>query len=323
LGPFEFVYWLGYRLDRYMGRKKAKSLPVSVISIGNLTLGGTGKTPLAISLSLKARERGINSCVLTRGYKGNLKGPVLVRPEMSAKDVGDEALLIAKKGIAVVKCPDRYEAGLYALRNLHPAPDLFIMDDGYQHWRLKRDLDILLLNGVKPFGKGKMLPVGDLREPIKEIKRAGIIVLTKCERITDALQKEIREHNPNAPLYSAPYEPLHIADANGKTYPLEWLRGKEVMAFCGIGEPSSFKETLTRAGAVVKGFRAFGDHHRYTPADTLALARKAKKLNVLWILTTEKDIMRLAGGPFHALAAGLKPPEAFYDEVFGKIAEAR
>lgn len=325
MGPFEFLYWLGYGLDRKIGGRAAKSLPVEVVSIGNLALGGTGKTPLAIALAQKARQRGFMPCVLTRGYKGKLKGPVTVTPDMSAEDAGDEALLIARRGIPVVKSPDRYEAGLHALKMLTPSPDLFIMDDGYQHWRLKRDLNILLLNGKKPFGKGRLLPFGDLREPIREIKRADIIVLTKCGDIPESLLKEIRRYNPGAPVFAASYKPAGVADLSGRTYPVDLLEGKDVYAFCGIGEPASFKETLIEAGAVLKGFRAFRDHQRYTPGDIEALAREAKKTNALWILTTEKDIIKLgragAGHLFHALIAGIKPPQAFYDEAFKRLAE--
>jgi tetraacyldisaccharide 4'-kinase len=316
VGPLESLYWLGYRLDRRFGLNKAKNLPVKVISIGNLTLGGTGKTPLAIALAQRATKRGIKPCILTRGYKGTLKGPVLVTPDMKPEDAGDEVLLMAKKGLMVIKCPDRYEGGLFALKHLSPAPDLFILDDGYQHWGLKRDTDILLLNGKQPFGNRGLLPLGDLREPIKETKRADIILLTRIKEIPKPVEEEIRLHNPRAPIYAAVYEPAHIADCRGKVYTLNSLKGKEVLAFCGIGEPASFRNTLEETGAIVKELMVFRDHHRFTGAEIRKIKNRAKKQGAEWILTTEKDIIRLgACEGIHAVAVKLSPPEDFYKEA--------
>jgi tetraacyldisaccharide 4'-kinase len=162
--PLELLYYLGYSVHRGYGTKTQKRLPARVISIGNITLGGTGKTPAAIALTYEAKQRGFAPCILTRGYGGKAKGPCFVSrgegPLLNAYDAGDEAFLMAEKlkGIPVVKGPDRYEAGMFALRNLrvqtaHSQSEwIFILDDGFQHWGLFRDMDILLLDGMNPFG---------------------------------------------------------------------------------------------------------------------------------------------------------------------------
>lgn len=326
MGPFEFLYYLGYRLDKGWGKKRAKSLPRPVISVGNITLGGTGKTSLTTAIAMRAQDWGIMACVLTRGYKGKLAGPVLIKPGMKEEETGDEPLLMAQKGICVVKCPDRYKGGLYALDNLKPAPDLFILDDGYQHWRLKRDLDVLIISADDPWGGEKMLPFGRLREPVSQIKRADLIIVNKCAEVAPFLEKEIRNHNQKAPIYPASYKPAHVLDTERNEYPLSWFRNKELYAFSGIGEPLSFRKTLAGTGAIIKEFRAFRDHHRFTMQDLDEIKRAAKGAGAMWIITTEKDIMRLArrgdgysGEGMYALSVELGVTDAFYGDIFKRL----
>ena len=332
MGLFETIYYLGYRLDKSRKSKDARSLPAKVISVGNLTTGGTGKTSLVVSLARFLSDNGRHVAVLTRGYKGSLPGPALITPEMSAEEAGDEPLMMASKlqGIPVLKGANRYDAGIYsgtlARQSNTAPPGLFILDDGFQHWRLKRDLDILLLSATDPFYLEKLIPVGSLREPPSAMKRADIIVVSKTMDIPETFEKEIRKYNPHAPIYPAWYEAGRVAaQGSGDSYPAEWLRGKEVFAFAGIGEPYSFRQSLEEAGAVIKGFMEFRDHHMFSESDINRIKKKAKGA---WIITTEKDIMRLgksfaiasnngeAGvAGFHCLSVKMRTGQGFFDEV--------
>jgi tetraacyldisaccharide 4'-kinase len=350
--PLELLYYLGYAVHRGYGTKKQKRLPARVISIGNITLGGTGKTPATIALIHEAKQRGFMPCVLTRGYGGKAKGPCLVSrgegPLMNAYDAGDEAFLMAEKlkGIPVVKGQNRYEAGMFALRNLrvqtaHTQPEwIFILDDGFQHWGLFRDTDILLVDGMNPFGNRKLLPLGYLREPVSEMSRADIIVITNTpplypsplrgegkgggERTSSSeimgLMKEIKQDNPTAPVFFSEHRPAGFTTVAGDSHPLEWAKGREVYAFCGIGNPQSFSKTLASTGAAIKGLKTFRDHYRFSPDDMKTIAADAEKAGAAWIVTTEKDIMRLRGFDLPenlvALAIEFSAEKKFYDRVF-------
>ena len=350
--PLELLYYLGYAVHRGYGTKKQKRLPSRVISIGNITLGGTGKTPAAIALTHEAKQRGFMPCILTRGYGGKAKGPCFVSrgegPLMNAYDAGDEAFLMAEKlkGIPVVKGQNRYEAGMFAIGKLgvqtgHPASEwIFILDDGFQHWGLFRDRDILLVDGMDPFGNRKLLPLGYLREPVSEISRADIIVITNTpplypsplrgegkgggesrqrSEITE-LMKEIKQHNPTAPVFFSDHRPVGFTTVAGDPYPLEWAKGREVYAFCGIGNPQSFSKTLASTGADIKCLKTFRDHYRFSPDDMKTIAADAEKTGAAWIVTTEKDIMRLRGFDLPenlvALAIEFSAEKKLYDRVF-------
>ena len=325
MGLFEFIYYLGYRYSRRRGLKKRKTLPnCKVISAGNLTTGGTGKTSLAISIALELEKQGRKPAILTRGYKGRLEGPAIVAPGMKERDTGDEPLLMARhfagriKDIPVIKCANRYEAGLYGLAALTPRPDVFILDDGFQHWGLKRNMDILLLSATDPFYGEKLIPIGSLREPASAMRRADIIVVSKCREVPADFLDEIRRYNKAAPVFPAWYEADGVVGTSGETYPLESLSGREVYAFSGIGEPGSFRDSLTEAGAVIKNFKAFRDHHRFSPNDIDRIRRHA---GGLWIMTTEKDIMRLdpPGSGIYALSVRLAATDGFYSEITKRL----
>jgi tetraacyldisaccharide 4'-kinase len=322
MGLFEFIYYLGYRAKTAYDLKRQRRLPARVISIGNITSGGTGKTPAAIAIALEAKKRGLNPCVLTRGYRGRLKGPVRITPDMKAEDAGDEPLLMSRKlgDIPVVKGANRYASGVYAMENLDPRPDTFILDDGFQHRKLFRDTDVLLINSRDPFDNGKLLPVGLLREPLTEMKRADVIVITKkSDENSRKLSETIRGFNDRAPVFGAGYGISSVLDASGQMRPIEWLKGRDVYAFCGIGEPGSFRDALVRAGARLRDFRSFGDHYRYSQGDIRKLANDAHQKGAPWIITTEKDIMRLGGieAPENLLALAIEfaVEEGFFDEI--------
>lgn len=323
MGLFEFLYYLGYRAKTAYDLKRQRRLPARVISMGNITTGGTGKTPAAVALALEARRRGLKPCVLTRGYRGSLRGPVVIKPGMRAGEAGDEPLLMAGKlgDIPVVKCADRYEGGMFALAEIEPRPDLFILDDGFQHRRLYRDRDVLLINARDPFDNGKLLPMGLLREPLEAMGRADVVVITKARDInTKPIIETIRRHNRRAPVFGAVFRLSSVMDASGEKRPVGWLKGKDVYAFCGIGEPGSFRDSIAGAGAILKGMRAFEDHHRFTAEDVRKISNEAHVKGAPWIITTEKDIMRLRDidVPENLLTLEIEfvAEGDFYEEVF-------
>ncbi|MEW6067829.1 MAG: tetraacyldisaccharide 4'-kinase [Nitrospirota bacterium] len=345
--PFELLYYLGYSIKKRYAFTHQKKLPHKVISIGNITLGGTGKTPAAIALAEEAKKRGFNPCILTRGYKGKAKGPCFVSrgggPLLDEYHTGDEAFLMAEKlkGVPVVKDRDRYEAGMFAIQNLkshiseHKSEFLFILDDGFQHWKLFRDKNILLIDSTNPFGNRKLLPLGSLREPLKAISRADIIVITKTEdrkqnsevrsRKSDprSLVEELKQYNSKVPIFFAEHRPSAFITINGNILPLEWAKGKNFLGFCGIGNPQSFKKTLLSANIKMIGFKNFRDHYRYSQNDIYSMVRNAEKIGADWIVTTEKDIMRLKGFelPLNlvALVIDFRADKKFYEEVFSGI----
>ena len=336
--PLEFLYFLGLSAKRQYSLRHQKRLPRKVISIGNLTLGGTGKTPAAIALAKKAANRGLKPCILTRGYKGKAEDPCIVsRGEgalMDARRAGDEAALMAErlKGVPVIKGRDRYEAGVFALGALPSvlSPDLFILDDGFQHWRLWRDRDILLIDGIRPFGNRRILPIGSLREPVTSMYRADIIVITRTDESagnresgTGGLIREIRQNNPKAPIFYGEHRPSNYITMDRDILPLEWAKDKRFFGFCGIGNPRSFRETLISVGVELAGFKSFRDHHNYRSGDIKSIIEEKEVSDAGWIVTTEKDIMRLKGlelpEKLVALAVEFCANEEFYEEVFKGI----
>jgi tetraacyldisaccharide 4'-kinase len=242
---FEFLYYLGCSIKKHSALKNQKKLPHKVISLGNITLGGTGKTPAAIALAREAQGRGFRPCILTRGYKGKAEGPCFVSkgegPLLDEYQAGDEAILMAEKlkGVLIVKGSNKYEAGMFALNvfDHDHKPDLFILDDGFQHWALFRDKNILLIDSTNPFGNRRLIPLGPLREPIKEIKRADIVVITKRSAVSgqqsgEELVTEIRRYNTNAPVFLAEHRPLAFQTVKGERQKVFWiLRHRESAIF--------------------------------------------------------------------------------------------
>ena len=336
---FEFFYFLGYSLKKGHALNRQRKLPRKVISVGNITLGGTGKTPAAIALAKEAKKRGLMPCILTRGYKGIAEGPCFVSrgegPLLDEYQAGDEAVLMAEKleDVPVVKGKNRYEAGMFALSSLPAAfiPDLFVLDDGFQHWHLFRDKDVLLVDGINPFGNRRLLPIGSLREPVNAAARADVIVITKTGKKglrdredrnrtrEEGLVEELRKYNADAPIFFADHRPSMFTGLAGDTFPLEWAKNRKFFGFCGIGNPESFKETLLCAGADLTGFRSFRDHYRYTRGDIETIIKNATRCGAGWIVTTEKDIMRLRRMdlPENLVALGIDfvTDREFYDEV--------
>lgn len=340
---FEIPYFLGYSAKKYYMRKNRRILPNFVLSIGNITLGGTGKTPAVMALAKVAVSRGFYPCILTRGYKGKAEGPCFVSkgdgPLLDASQAGDEAVLMGERlpGVPVVKGNSRYEAGMFALENLQSqkskAPDLFILDDGFQHWELHRDKDILLLDATNPFGNGRLFPFGRLREPLTSMSRADSIVITNVplgEDITESgeipgegirsLISEIRKYSTSAHIYLAQHSPTSFKTAAGNTIAIADMLGEKVFAFCGIGNPYSFRRSLHSCVGEITGSIFFRDHYYYSKADILRIIDNAEKSGADWIVTTEKDIMRLKGSSLPdnlvALCIEFHVDGEFYKDAF-------
>lgn len=277
------------------------SLPCKVISVGNLTSGGTGKTPFVDLLAEWLKARGIQPAILIRGYGGDFRGPFGAVTDgetllMDAQQAGDEPYLLAKKrkGIPVIVGKNRFQSGRWALQKFQS--EVLILDDGYQHLALKRDVNILLLNASFPFGNGYLLPRGALREPVSQIKRADAIVLTKCN-ISDNINKIkelLKKIHLEIPIFRVTYEPLAVKRlGENHTFPPKFLEGKKVLAFAGLADPESFKDLIHQMGAQILSMEFFADHHCYTADDWSRLQRKAKAIHAEGLVTTEKDAVKV------------------------------
>jgi tetraacyldisaccharide 4'-kinase len=324
--PPEWLYYLGCSIKRAYALRYQKRLPNKVISIGNITVGGTGKTPAAIAVAQEAMKRGCFPVILTRGYKGSAKGPCFVSrgegPLLSSAEAGDEPVLMAKKlqDVHIVKSADRYEGGLFALAQLGQRDSLvFVLDDGFQHWRLYRDIDVVLVDGLDPFGNRRLLPLGRLREPLGSMQRADVFVVTKIRN--DELAAELKSINPAAPVYYSRYDVSRLRDSNGKPLSVDTISAKRVYAFCGIAHPESFKLTIAGLPVELCGFRSFSDHHRYMPRDLVSLESNMRSLSCDFLLTTEKDMVKLKGlaGKERIFSLGIEMEieGKFYDKLFG------
>lgn len=272
----------------------------AVISVGNLTMGGTGKTPLVAWIAAKLAANNRRVCVLTRGYGRKTNERVVVsdgREILAGVDeAGDEALLLAEqlKGQAAVICDaNRVEAARWAVENLRS--DVFILDDGFQHRRMARDLDVVVVDATNPWGNGSLLPAGTLREPISELARADCIMITRAEDANDidSLRNQITGLNKAAPVFLARMNLAKTRELNENATPGTDLKTMTIGAFCAVGNPGSFFSLLARAGLQLTYRRAFRDHHKYTQSDVDSIEREARTRGVEVLLTTAKDAVKL------------------------------
>ena len=302
LAILSFFYGLGVRLRLLScGMIKRKSLPGFVVSIGNLTAGGTGKTPAACMLAEWALGEGYRVAILSRGYGGQYKGEVL---EVSNGDeihcgpaeAGDEPYLLAKKlpGVPVVISKKRHSAGLLAGERF--GSNFFILDDGFQHLALKRDLDLVLIDASSPFGNGHLLPWGPLRESVVQLKRADAFIITRSGRWESdgQLMERLAKDFLGKDIFRSDHVPEKIVfPSKNKDYDVEFLEGKRVVAFAGIARPEVFKDTLTRLGAEIVCFRGYEDHHSFHADEIKDLIAEKDRLEADLLLTTEKDWVRV------------------------------
>jgi len=281
------------------GRIKSQRLDARVISVGNITVGGTGKTPVVEYLAQLLSKRGKTVGILSRGYRRKSRGTVLVsdgtRILTDPLRAGDEPYLLARrlKGVPVIVDNNRYRGGKFALERFQI--DYFILDDGFQHRQLWRDLDILLIDASRPFGYGRVLPAGLLREPLGNMERAQLIWLTRVDQ-TDALSEvmtEIRRHT-SAPIVTSLHKPKRLINPNTSTIlKLRDVKGRRAIAFTGIGNPSSFQKTLLRLGIELMDFLIYPDHYLYNNRDLDKIKSRFKRSGAELIITTEKDHLRL------------------------------
>lgn len=272
---------------------RSRKLGRPVVSVGNLTLGGTGKTPMVAFLARYFLSRGKRVAVLSRGYGGSCHGTTHIVSDgreiaLSAAEAGDEPYLLAATmpGLMVVIGPDRYRAGKLAEERLQP--DIFILDDGFQHQRLRRDLDILLLDCEKPYGKnGLIFPAGQLREPPSAARRADIVIHTRCTGTAPATET-------GRPSCLAYHHLSGIAiPGSGERQPFSFVDGKRILAFAGIASPAGFFDALEAAGVRLIATLAFDDHVAYGEEEIAALVRLRDASRSSLLLTTEKDAVKL------------------------------
>jgi tetraacyldisaccharide 4'-kinase len=275
----------------------SKRLPCPVISVGNITVGGTGKTPLVIMLAKGLMDRGIATAILSRGYKRKgSAGPLVSDGKallLSPEESGDEPFQMAKtlKKIPVLIGKDRFANGQLALKRFNIRGVL--LDDGYQHLQLHRDLNILLIDSGIGFGDRHLLPRGILREPLEHLRRAHLFLITKVEDPENCrpLEKLLREIHPSLPIFHSHYEPLGLIASDGAEVGLGVLKGKKILAVSGIANPAYFSFLLRKCGVEIIREMMFPDHHRFTPKDLIAIEKESGGVD--WIVTTEKDSVRL------------------------------
>ncbi|MBF0310002.1 MAG: tetraacyldisaccharide 4'-kinase [Magnetococcales bacterium] len=305
------------------GLLSAWQAPCPVVSVGNLTTGGTGKTPLTLWMASHLQEVGYRVAVVSRGYGQTSREAVtlvadgeqvLERPPRAA----DEAVLLARRlpGVVVATGPER-RAVIEALWRRF-APDVVILDDAFQHLRVRRDLDVVLLDGRRPFGNGRLLPAGLLREPPTALSRASLVCLTRLAEgveVTSWKEKLLQlgyagevvatAHRP------AGWQPLQ----GGACWPLEALRGRRVMGFAGLADPTSFRESLPALGLDVAGFQAFADHHFWGDAELRQLRERAHSLGAAYLVCTEKDLVKLPADGWEIPVVALRIDVVFTSEA--------
>jgi tetraacyldisaccharide 4'-kinase len=282
------------------GRAPSVRLPHPVISIGNLTMGGTGKTPLAAHLARRLRFEGKRPAILSRGYGRRSGGVVVVSagdgPLVSAQVGGDEPVALALRlpGVVIVVASRRVEAACAAGEL---GADLFILDDGYQHLAVERDANLLLLDGRDPFGGGRFPPRGRLREPLSALARADAFIFTRADRDTPPAKalETLAHWNPAAPVFTARLKPAGLYDEKGVPIEEAALTGRRFVAVCGVAQPASFASTLASLDLFSEETLVFRDHQRYAPRDIGLIHRRAEASGASWILTTEKDAVKLSG----------------------------
>lgn len=310
-----WIYGLGVlgRLGLYrFGLLRQTRVSARVISIGNITAGGTGKTTFVMLLVQEIRDRGLRPAVVVRGYRGRREGETVIVSDgetihFGYPEVGDEALLLARKlpGVPVLMSADRVRGCQLAIREF--GTQVILLDDGFQHFRVERDLDVLLLDQENPFGYGYLLPRGLLREPVGAIRRADLIVMTGAGEPEDVPPG--LNHAGRAPLLHAVYTPTVLTNLKtGQTVTDENLRGQAAVAFSGIGKPPAFERTLQSLGIFPKHHLIFPDHHPYDDSDLTRIARCMEEVGATVALTTEKDAVRLEKllPPFLVFAVGVR-----------------
>jgi tetraacyldisaccharide 4'-kinase len=331
------LYGAGVRIRAFLydrGVLKTGRVPCTVVSIGAIAAGGTGKTPCTIMTARMLLNAGFQVAVVSRGYRRASRGVLVVSDGLGRvrhpSEAGDEPHLIASSlpGVPVVVGEHRAEAAMLAWNRFHP--DIVMLDDGFQHRRLRRDTDIVTLDAALPFGNGFLLPRGMLREPPEALVRAGVIVFTRCtENIErDRCERVIRRFNSRAPVFFSRHVPVRIrAIGSGETYDPAGMTGRRVAALSNIADPDSFHRMLATLGAEILRTHVMPDHHRHRKRELEWIERDAVNFGADMLVMTAKDERNLPDGyipaavPAYVLdmeAVLLGDREHFLDTVLGK-----
>lgn len=305
LVPFSLFYWLIIGIRNWLyDHKIFRSLKIEsckIISVGNISVGGTGKTPVIKFLATYLKDQGVKVSILSRGYRRKGSDTVIVtdgeRLLAGPAEAGDEPYLLARQlsHVAIVVEADRYKGALTIQQQFQP--DIILLDDGFQHRRLHRDFDIVLVDASVSFGRGLLLPAGFLREPIKSLNRADLIWLTRVDqaRKLNELIEQIKNQS-SSPLILSEHRAVEIIHATTLArYQLSFMHQKSMLLFSGIANPKSFETTVADSGGDIKYHLIFSDHYQYRPKDINRIMNKAKLVDAEIILTTEKDFARLGG----------------------------
>jgi tetraacyldisaccharide 4'-kinase len=320
--PWQLLYGGAHALRRQWYRRRAHRLPRPVLSVGNLHWGGTGKTPLVAAIGSHLRDRGLAVCILSRGYASRGQGVRVVStgsgPLLGPRLAGDEPVLLAGElpGVAVVVGPDRRQAGEHALRRLDPCPDLFLLDDGFSHLALDRDLDLVAFPAADPFAGGRLFPSGRLREPLAAITRAHAVLLTGATNLQGGreLAEALRPYGFTGPGFASatrPGRPRRIAEDRSEIPP-----GTRVFLVSAVARPDSFLATARALGLEISGELRFPDHHDYPPASLERIEAGWKSSGAEIVLTTSKDRVKLLGRldlPVAELPVRAEPEPAFWE----------
>ena len=313
LAPLGSLYRLAMKARRALyrsGRFQVHDLGVPVISVGNLTTGGTGKTPLVEWIARELAQTGRRVCILTRGYGRRSAGSRVIVSDgnkilADAARAGDEPLLLAErlKGLAaVISDGDRVSAARWAVEHFHI--NVFVLDDGFQHLRVARDLNILTIDATNPWGNGRLLPAGVLRESRAELARADCIVITRADdpSATAELHREITAQSKDCPIFCSRMSLVGLRAVQGSPgQPLiagDEIKASRAAAFCGLGNPESFFSLLRCCGYQLIHTQSFRDHHRYTQTDVDRFVRESIKRGAKVLLTTAKDEVKLRSFKF-------------------------
>jgi tetraacyldisaccharide 4'-kinase len=323
LWPLAVLYSMAARTRVWCyarGIFRARKLPGTVISVGNLTVGGTGKTPMVLWIAERLAAEGKSAAILTRGYRGTVRGGARGEPQ------SDEVALLRERLSGKVQIgvgADRYKNGQVLARH---GAEWFVLDDGFQHLPLARDADVVLIDATDPFGGGLALPAGRLREPISALERADVVVITRSiQAPSPAIEAMIRRHTKGSIFYASTKleNVLRVPQLAVALPPKDWPRAR-FLAFCGIGNPAAFFDDLRRWGFQVVGERSFADHHVYDARETADLELAAASCKADALLCTEKDVwnlrhVQLPSMPVYCCRISLDLPA---EEFQGAIIEA-
>ncbi|MEN8258172.1 MAG: tetraacyldisaccharide 4'-kinase [Thermodesulfobacteriota bacterium] len=336
--PFAPLYGaaMAMRASLYgKGIMSRHSLGVPVVSVGNLTMGGTGKTPMVIYLARLLDSYKV--AIISRGYRGKACGKVNVVSNgssvlLDAVQAGDEPYLMASllPGVPVVTAKKRALAGFYGVEEL--GAEVVLLDDGFQHLAVDRDLDIVLFKVDSFLGNNRVFPGGDMREPLSALKRAHCFVLTcvdgENKERAEVLRQALSRRFPEAPVFFSEYKPSCLVDGKGKEYALSTLTGQRVNAFCGLAQPSYFEKSLEQADLTVENFSVYPDHHLYSAKQISALVDAGRGgTEIKALVTTEKDLVKVkeigCDLPLYALRMDVVMEKGFDDFLFERLAVAK